>query len=176
MVAIEGDWINLDRYADLSQFETAGALLYPRSEDVAAKAYRQLRGASDKFVVYRRSQAPAELHYHDNARIGDPVVVATGPYAIRTHAPQNPSNDKPPNKGGHGYDPRRMPAMRAIFYAAGPDIRPGVTLAPFENVNIYPLIAKILGLRMGTVDGDIRTLDAILTTSGARAKTAISAP
>ena len=39
-----------------------------------------------------------------------------------------------------------MPEMKAIFLAAGPDIRRGVALEPFENVNVYPLIAKILGL------------------------------
>ncbi len=55
-----------------------------------------------------------------------------------------------------------MMAMRASFYAAGPDIRPGVTVAPFENVNIYPLIAKILGLRNGPVDGDLKVLESIL--------------
>jgi hypothetical protein len=27
--------------------------------------------------------------------------------------------------------------MRAIFYARGPNIRPGVKIAPFENVNIF---------------------------------------
>ena len=47
--------------------------------------------------------------------------------------------------------------MKAIFYAAGPDIRAGVTLAPFENVNIYPLIAKILGLRTGEIDGKLQS-------------------
>ncbi len=37
--------------------------------------------------------------------------------------------------------------MKAIFFAAGPDIRTGVTVTPFENVDIYPLIARILGLK-----------------------------
>jgi alkaline phosphatase D len=52
--------------------------------------------------------------------------------------------------------------MKAIFYAAGPDIRAGVTVAPFENVNVYPLIAKILGLRTGAIDGKLRVLQGIL--------------
>src|SRR5208282_5871993 len=51
MATVEGDWIDLDRYADLSQFETRGSLLYSPDEQAAAQAYRQLRGASDKFVV-----------------------------------------------------------------------------------------------------------------------------
>ena len=52
--------------------------------------------------------------------------------------------------------------MKAIFYATGPDIRPDITVAPFENVNVYPLVAKILGLRIGVVDGNLRVLQGIL--------------
>jgi Prokaryotic E2 family D len=48
----------------------------------------------------------------------------------------------------HGYDATRMSEMKALFVAAGLDIRTGVVLAPFENVNVYPLIAKILGLQI----------------------------
>jgi alkaline phosphatase D len=52
--------------------------------------------------------------------------------------------------------------MKAIFFAAGPDIRFGVTVAPFENVDVYPLIATILGLQTGPVDGKLLVLQGIL--------------
>jgi hypothetical protein len=55
-----------------------------------------------------------------------------------------------------------MPSMKAIFYAAGPDIRAGVAVAPFENIHVYPLIAEILGLRIGPVDGQLRVLQLVL--------------
>ena len=29
--------------------------------------------------------------------------------------------------------------MKAIFFAEGPDIKPGVKLATFQNVDLYPL-------------------------------------
>ena len=51
-----------------------------------------------------------------------------------------------------------MPEMKAIFFAVGPDVRPGVQLKPFENVNIYPFIAEILGLEAPTVDGTLDVL------------------
>jgi hypothetical protein len=62
-----------------------------------------------------------------------------------------------------------MPQMKAIFFAAGPDIRHGITLKPFENVNVYPLIAKILGLditnlKTGPIDGKLSVLEGILAT------------
>jgi alkaline phosphatase D len=57
-----------------------------------------------------------------------------------------------------------MPQMRAIFFAEGPDIKPGVKLNPFENVNIYPLLAHILGLTPPPVDGKLEVLAPILAT------------
>ncbi len=89
-------------------------------------------------------------------------MIATGPYYFRAH--QAPSFGDPPNTdpGQHGYDVQLMPEMKASFYAEGPDIRAGVTVAPFENVNVYPLVAKILGLRTGKIDGKLRVLQGIL--------------
>jgi predicted AlkP superfamily pyrophosphatase or phosphodiesterase len=164
MATVEGDWIDLDRYADLSKFVAVGSLLYAPDEQAAERAYRQLRGASDKFVAYRRRDVPAYLHFDSNARIGDPVVIPTGPYLIRAHAPENP---EAPPKGEHGYDPSKMKSMRAIFYAAGPDIRAGYKLQAFQNVDVYPLIARILGLRTGHIDGTLAPLRPILREAGA---------
>jgi alkaline phosphatase D len=114
-------------------------------------------------MVYRRAQVPAELHYNSNPREGDPVIVARGPYAIRAQAPASGKEDKPPTAGNHGFDPTMMPEMKAVFYAEGPDIRAGVKLKPFENVNVYPLLAKILGLDAPPVDGSPGVLSGVLT-------------
>lgn len=162
METTSGGWITLDQFADLSQFKSAGPLMYAPTAADAEKAYQSLKGASDKFKVYRRADLPAELHYDSNQRAGDPVVVATGPYSIRARGPAAGEPDKPPSVGQHGYDPHLMPSMKALFVAAGPDIRAGVTVQPFENVNVYPLIAQILGLPIGKIDGDLKVLQIVL--------------
>ncbi len=167
MENIAGHWVDLDHFADLAAFQTEGMLLYSSSESDAEKAYEHLKGASDKFDVYRRRDVPKSLHDDENERAGDPVVVATGPYAIRAHA-TSPADTVPKNKGGHGYDPQQFRTMRAIFYAVGPDIRPNTTVPAFENVNIYPLIATILGLDTTPTDGDLRVLAPILRKSSRR--------
>jgi alkaline phosphatase D len=102
---------------------------------------------------------PENLHFDSNPRVGDPVVVPTGPFSIVAHVP---SNLMMPPQGAHGYDPDTIPSMKAIFYAAGPEIRSGLTVAPFENIHLYPLIAKILGLQIGPVDGQLRVLQGVL--------------
>src|ERR1700744_1546281 len=163
MAREEGPWIDLDKYADLTNFTTVGSLLYANSEADTEKAYQKLKAADANFVVYRRARMPAWLHYDGNPRAGDPIVVPKGPYAIRAHAPAAGEEDHPPNMGVHGYDPREMPEMKAIFFAAGPDIRPGVALKPFENVNVYPFIAKILQLQAPPTDGSLNVLSSALT-------------
>lgn len=165
MAKVQGDWITLDSFTDLSGLETAGSLLYAKSDADAARVYNQLKKASSQFVVYRRKDFPAELNYRDNPRIGDPVVLATGPYVIRAHAPPDGKTDNPP-AGMHGYDPHKMPEMKASFFAAGPDILPGHTVRPFENVNLYPWLAHMLGLNAPKSDGSLNVLAGTLQDGG----------
>jgi len=166
MARVEGGWITLDAFADLTGFETAGALLYGKNEEDRARVYNQLKKASPQFVAYRRKDLPAGLRYRENPRAGDPVVVATGPYAIRSHAPPAGKADTPPVAGMHGLDPRRQPQMKASFFAAGPDMIAGKTVAPFENVNLYPWLAHLLGLNAPKSDGSLNVLAGTLTDGG----------
>jgi predicted AlkP superfamily pyrophosphatase or phosphodiesterase len=174
MAKVEGDWINLSEYFDNRLLEkSVESFIYPRSDEAAAKIYAALDGKSDEFKVYRSGQVPAGLHFDGNPREGDPVVVPTGPYLIRVNAPPATAAGSDamhflgPPAGMHGYDPAHMPEMKAIFFAAGPDIRPGKKVASFENVNLYPMIAHILGLdishlKTGPVDGNLKVLQGIL--------------
>jgi alkaline phosphatase D len=176
MAKAEGDWVNLGEYFDTRWLEkSVESFMYPRSAVAAEKIYAALNGKSDKFKVYRNGAVPAGLHFDGNLRAGDPVVVATGPYLIRVNAPPaTASVDAMHPSGGpagmHGYDPARMPEMKAIFFADGPDIRRGEKVAPFENVNLYPWIARILGLDIshlptGKIDGDLKVLQGVLVTA-----------
>jgi predicted AlkP superfamily pyrophosphatase or phosphodiesterase len=158
MIKVEGNWITLDQLADLKGFDAVGPLLYGKTEEDRVRVYNQLKKASSQFVVYRRKDVPAGLNYNQNPREGDPVVVATGPYAIRAHAPPAGREDRQPTIGMHGLDPRQVPLMKASFFAAGPDILPGRTVAPFENVNLYPWLAHLLGLTPPKTDGDLNVL------------------
>ena len=153
MVKLQDEPVTLSEFADLSNFHTDGSLLYAKSDADAEKAYEEFRAHPDsRFTAYRRANTPAELHFDANPREGDPVIVPNGPFNIRAlAAPESAGSHKP--HGGHGFNPRTMPKMKAIFFATGPDIRSGVKLKPFENVNLYPFIAKMLGLDPPVVDG-----------------------
>jgi len=169
MVKVDPTWITLDQFADLTDFETAGTLLYGKTEEDRARVYNQLKKASSQFVVYRLKNVPAELNYNQNPRAGDPVVIATGPYAIRAHGPPAGKEDRAPTPGMHGFDPQKIPQMKASFFAAGPDIVAGKTVAPFENVNLYPWLAHLLGLTIPSdqkIDGTFNVLAGTLREDG----------
>ncbi|HEX7730668.1 MAG TPA: ectonucleotide pyrophosphatase/phosphodiesterase [Terracidiphilus sp.] len=171
MVKVDPEWITLDKFADLSGFKTEGPLLYGATEADRARVYGKLKKASSQFVVYRRKNVPRGLHFDENPREGDPIVIPTGPYAMRAHGPEEGKVDKPPLPGNHGYDPHKMPEMKASFFAAGPDVAVGRTVAPFENVNLYPWIAHLLGLTAPRSDGSLNVLAGILREGAAEART-----
>jgi alkaline phosphatase D len=166
MVKSEGGWVTLDAFADLKGFETDGSLIYGNTEEDRARVYNQLKKASAQFVVYRLKNLPAQLNFNQNPREGDPVVVATGPYAIRAHGAFAGIADHEPAIGMHGFDPRKVPEMKASFFAAGPDIVEGKTVAPFENVNLYPWLAHMLGLSAPKNDGSLNILSGTLRDGG----------
>jgi alkaline phosphatase D len=69
----------------------------------------------------------------------------------------------------HGFDPHLVPEMKASFFAVGPDIVRGKTVEPFENVNLYPWLAHLLGLKAPKTDGSLNILAGTLRDGGAEA-------
>lgn len=93
--------------------------------------------------AYLRQEIPARLHYRADPRIGDIVVIMEEHYQFggRAYLPRRPG-------GNHGWDPA-YPSMHGLFLVAGPRLRRGAMIPPFENVNIYPFLTEILGLTPG---------------------------
>ena len=91
--------------------------------------------------AYLREEMPAHLHYRADPRIGDLVIV------MEDHFQVGRAN-RPPLEGTatHGWDPT-IPSMHALFVVKGPAIPRGKVIGAFPNVDIYPFITEILGLR-----------------------------
>jgi predicted AlkP superfamily pyrophosphatase or phosphodiesterase len=110
--------------------------------------------------AYLRGEVPAHLHYDKDPRVGDIIVV------MEDHFQIGRANRPPRAGGGHGWDPT-FPSMHAIFVASGPGIPSGKVIATFENIEIYPWLTEILGLKPATgIDGRPGALRALI--SGAR--------
>jgi alkaline phosphatase D len=105
--------------------------------------------------VWKHDSLPARLHYGTNIRTHDLTVTADSNWSIywSWHIGHG--------KGTHGYD-NAWRAMHAIFYAAGPAFKTNYQQKSFENVDLYPLIAKILKLKPVQTDGHLSDVEKML--------------
>jgi predicted AlkP superfamily pyrophosphatase or phosphodiesterase len=123
--------------------------------------YRGLKRAPH-LAVYRRAELPARFHL-EGPRVAPIVAIADEGWTI---ARRTPENEQPRIiLGNHGFDDA-LPTMRAIFIAHGPAFRRGVTVPPFRNIHVYPLLAKVLGIAPAPNDGSLDSVRALLAESG----------
>lgn len=160
--------IDLGKLANFDGVRTAGSgtnfEVYSEDGRKIDEIYAALTQTPDpRFVVYRKADIPERLHYSGSNRIGDLVVFSQQRVGIGVTDPKRPPRAGGQQKGNHGFDSAQVPEMRAIFFAAGPNIKNGLTIEEFESIHVYPLIAKLLRLQVrDTIDGDLNVLAPIL--------------
>lgn len=137
--------------------------LYAKDKNDIEAEYQALKkeaGAEETpdYDVYLATEMPDRWHYSTRddryGRIGDILLVAREPHVFAVRGRRI-------NPGAHGFD-NASPDMGATFYAWGPAFRQ-LGVPAFENVNVYPLIAHILGLTIAQpIDGSLKTLSGTL--------------
>lgn len=139
------------------------ALLYSQNKDQIRKAVKDIHAAS-YVKAYLRQDIPDRFHFKNHYRIKDALVLANEGWYIENQAIGSSANAKDyiPIGGTHGYD-NQLKSMHALFIANGPAFKKGLMSEPFENINIYPLIAYILDLKLAdNIDGNIDNIKEIL--------------
>ena len=133
--------------------------LYAKEKSVITPTYKALRNNANGFRVYLKNELPHRWHYGGKDdrlnRVGDIVLIPEPPLIFNI-------TNTPVDRGKHGFDPAR-PEMMATFFAWGPAFRTGVRIKAFDNIHIYPMIARILGLKVNSkIDGKFSVLQPIL--------------
>lgn len=157
--------IVLDDYLDPATLDIVDgnpvAMLGARDGD-HERAYRALAGRHPHLQVYRKGELPARWHFNDNARITPIVAVADDGWTIATRAQLERWRSQNWQWGGtHGYDPA-LPAMGALFVAAGPGLARGKTVPPLRNGHVYALMTHLLGLTPAPTAGSVDSVRALL--------------
>ncbi|HNP22826.1 MAG TPA: ectonucleotide pyrophosphatase/phosphodiesterase [Panacibacter sp.] len=132
--------------------------LYAKNKTEIQPTYERLKATAKDYDVYLATNMPAKWHYSKSDdrfnRIGDIILIPHLPFAFRF-------GNQPVSPGKHGYDPE-IKDMHATFMAWGPQLKKRKRIGAFENVNVYPLISKILGLTYtDQIDGNINILKKI---------------
>jgi len=105
--------------------------------------------------VWKSSEVPERMHYGKHPRTHDLVIVAENNWSVYwSWAIGNET-------GAHGFD-NEFTDMHAIFYAMGPGFKKGYHSEPIPNIDIYPLLAKLLNIQPAPVDGNLDRVNKML--------------
>ena len=133
--------------------------LYAKDKSKIETTYQALK-LDTSVTVYKLDETPAYWHYTSRDdrynRLGDLIVVPHFPKVFNL-------SKRKTSIGKHGFD-NHLVEMRASFSAWGPAFKNGLTIDGFENVNVFPLVAHILGLQYDekSIDGKFDVLRPIL--------------
>lgn len=147
---------------DMVAPEDAKAITYGQSLGFAplpgrtAAAEQSLLGRHERFACWRKGELPTRWHYGTHARI--PAIVCQMDEGWDARPRATLARRKPTGtRGAHGYDPA-LPSMHSLFIAHGPAFRARTVLPAFDSVDVYPLLARLVGITPAANDGDAATL------------------
>lgn len=145
-----GSWVSLG--------QSAGFQPHP---DQLQAAEAQLLGRHPHYQCWRRSELPHRWHYGSHPRVPPIVCQLDEGWDVLNRRALLWRQRLTGPRGSHGFDPA-LPSMRTIFIAHGPAFASGVELPPIDSVDVQPLLARLLGLTVGEVDGDPAALSGAL--------------
>ena len=157
----------MDNYLDNTKTErvlTTGEIwqIFPKS-GLEDEIIDRLKFAGHT-TCWRKSEIPERLHYRDSPRIAPIVCSAEEGWFMTSrerYETQKKRSDFGRMKGAHGYD-NRYASMRAIFVGHGRAFKKKKVVEPFDNIHVYELMCRILGLRPAKNDGDLRRVSGML--------------
>lgn len=168
--------INLDPHVDLSALEVPNwsknkNLVFAPFLNVHADKqqvdllYQKLSGLHPNMRVLKRGAFGKNYHFDHPQREPDLMLLADpgwSIYASRNKAKPLPIKETGRDKATHGYD-NQHPSMQAIFVGSGPAFKHDLVAKPFENIDLYSLLACILDIQPAKTDGNINNVSMFLT-------------
>lgn len=104
-----------------------------------------------------KANIPARFQFGKHPRVPSIICLPTSGWVVYQDKPKWMTGIG----GGHGYD-HLHPDMTAFFLANGPAIAQGGKMAPFDNVDIYSLLAHLTGVKPNASDGDLSSFEQAL--------------
>lgn len=159
--------VNLEDYFTLAEADKilwTGEIvqIYPKANnlEVVAAKLKAVKNAT----CWKKADVPARLHYSSGARVAPIVCSANEGWILTSNerfdeAKKRDGFELP--RGAHGYD-NQLASMRALFIAHGAAFKKETTVEPFENVEIYNLMCKILKLNPARNNGNMERVKNLL--------------
>lgn len=112
-----------------------------------------------------KKDIPDRFNYKQGARVA-PIICSSEEGWMTTNRKRyndwiKDLDDLTRPRGAHGYD-NSLVSMRAIFLAHGAAFKKNFVAEPFENIEVYNLMCKILNLKPAKNDGDFEKVKSVL--------------
>ncbi len=117
-------------------------------------------------TCWKKEDIPARLHYNEGNRIAPIICSSEEGWLTTNHKKYNDwikkdIDDLDQTRGSHGYD-NKYQSMMATFIAHGEAFKKSYVAEPFENIEVYNLMCKILGLKPAKNDGNLTRVSRML--------------
>ncbi|KAK6170429.1 hypothetical protein SNE40_018828 [Patella caerulea] len=155
----KADVINLDDYIHPKDYRIIDndpvGLILPNEgkKETIYKALSQSSKDRGKFEVYYKEDVPPQYHFARNRRVQSIVIIMKDHYTYI----YNTTTIKYSTNGTHGYN-NSLQDMHPFFLAMGPAFKKRASVESFNNLDVYPLMCHILGLKPAPNNG---TLDIV---------------
>jgi predicted AlkP superfamily pyrophosphatase or phosphodiesterase len=158
--------IVLDDLVDLSTVDLIDSApivgMTPREGVTAESVYLALRSKHPALEVYTRGNLPEQYRLRNHPRLPEVIGIADDGWhpTTRSRLAKELQGGELPG-GNHGFDPKHK-SMHGLFVAGGPHFKRGLTVPAFENVHLYEMLCRILGVEPAPNDGDANVTSALL--------------
>jgi len=112
----------------------------------------------DHMECWRKAAMPARFRFGTHRRVPPIFCLADSGWSIISRS--RPETMRA-SRGAHGFDPGDA-AMAGLFVASGPAFHRGLVISAFDNVDVYPMLTRVLAITGEQGDGDAATLAPIL--------------
>jgi predicted AlkP superfamily pyrophosphatase or phosphodiesterase len=156
----------LDSIVDVQHIELTSSIVNvgidPKPQ-YAAEVERALLAPHPHLRCWKKANLPGNFRYGHNGRIAAIVCVTEDGWMVSTAATE--SKRTRPLLGEHGYDIDE-PKMQALFVAHGPSFKQHLTVPVFDNINVYALLTKLIGVTPVPNEGSPAVTAAMLRPAG----------
>ena len=149
--------IVLDDYLDMSTVDLIDSAplvgITPLPGVSAESVYAALHNKHPALEVYTKGTLPEQYRLRHHPRVPAIIGIADDGWHPTTRARLEQADRRGEFSGGnHGYDPKHK-SMHGLFVAVGPQFKSGLTVPAFENVHVYELLCRVLGVKPAANDG-----------------------
>ncbi|KAI8492903.1 ectonucleotide pyrophosphatase phosphodiesterase [Branchiostoma belcheri] len=111
-------------------------------------------------TVYNKRDLPKRFHFANNRRIEDVVISVEDKWLVARGDEDHYATERCAG-GTHGYD-NEYRSMHALFVAHGPAFKQNTESPPFQNIELYDLMADLVGVTPAPNNGTRGSLNHIL--------------